>query len=415
MKRSLFFPSLLVLSSAGFADYSFDLRTEVEQIENINRSATDPTDDTRVSYGGNLVVSDSGANSSVDLTYDMERAEYLDDTFDTRTQTQGTGSLWVFNSNRTLNAFVENTLTETAIDVFSPEAGDNLNRISTTSAGVVARARLSGRDWLSLNGTKFWVRSEDQLSDSESEMAELSWVRQISSRSTFGLKGSHTNTIPGTPDTDDFATQRWAATATRRLRTGNLLVEYGQAYSDAEHYDGGDVGEFDEYRLTLSTGIGNGNFTFDGGRELVSSGMGQMGGSSFTPSGQSQFELNLRDYYQARLGFPLVPKRIDFSLYGELSDNDNQLSPNFSYIKSAGAAMNFVLRTGTISLDAARIDREEGDGITDVREQSELRYSIYYGSDIGENINWRCGFVRTDFGEDVVQKSVLCGLNVSVF
>ncbi len=421
MKTPLIFPVCFLLSSVAFAEISLDLRAELEQIENANRSVESPVDDTRVSYGGSFAITEEGSNSSVDLSYDLSRDEYLDKTFDTRTQTRGSGSLWFFNSSRTLNAFLENRISETAIDVFAPDAGDNLNKVSTTSTGVQGRARLSARDTLSLTAAKFWVNSENELSDNNSDKLELAWERRLSTRTAFGLKASHTATMPDSPTVEDFAIQRWSVNASRVLPSGNVSIELGSAYSDAEHYNGQDVGQLDEYRLDLSVGETRANLTLNGGRELVSTGMEQASDGGFTQPGQEAFELNLRDFYNARFRYSFIPERLDFSLFGDLVDEDNQIAPGYTYIKSAGASLGITLASGVLSLGADHIDREEGDDAGIFRDQTELRYSLSYSNTIGKNIGWRCGFERSNFGEDpvagedIVSKSVLCGIDVAVF
>jgi len=415
MNKSLPITALILFCSPAIADFSLDLNAEAESKTNVNRSATEPVDDLIYRYGGNLSAMDSGAHYAVDINYNTRRETYQDETFDPVTRTTGSGNFQAFNASESLSWYLSNTLNETAFNIFAPEAGGNLNRVSTTASGVSLKPRLSGRDALAVSAGKVWVDSENPLLDSTADIIESRLTHGLNTRSSLGIVASYTYTSPDADAYDDFSEHRIAAFGERRHRNGTASFQFGVVNTDLVTSSGEELGYLTEYELRFTTNNPITNIELSGGRKLASSGMGALSDTSFTPAGSDEFQVNIREYYRADFNYELKPNKVSLYLFADQNNEENQYDTLYRDIQSIGGGLNYRLLYGSFNLYTQQVKRDEGFETGSTGSQTETRVGLSYGSESNRSLGWRCGVERSDYEEDVVSESVRCNINYSVF
>lgn len=410
MKRNLLWLACFAASGNALAEVDLVLRTGLEHRTNINRSADDPIDDDVFSYGGSFAVDNTERNYTAQLDYTGSRERYLDNTFPARTNMSGSGRVDLYTANRAFTWYASNRVTDNSRDLLDAEVPDNLTRVSTNQTGVIGSMRLSPRDNFDISGGKIWVKSENELSDSETDMAYVAWLHRTSSRNNVGLQLTYFMTTPKIETIDEFGTQKATAHWRREIKSGNFEMQLGLAKSDALKPDGDEVGEVPEYLLRVSTGSARSRFALGGGRELVGTGMGQPGNGNVTSGGGNEFRLMIREFGNINYSYDIVRRRFALSLSGEYANEDSQFSDDDTLIKQVGGGLSWQFRFGgRLGFTAESIFREQGRDLL-ARNSRENRFTLQYSQAILNNLSMRCAYELSKFENDIETTIVGCGL-----
>ena len=245
--------------------------SETEYTDNAFDTSDDKEDEVEQIIGLDVALQRATRSMTLDVAYDINRREYLEDNFEGRTVLEGYGALLLGNLQDRFSWLIEHQQRFLQRDSTGTDNPDNRDERSIFITGPNVYLRLSPVD--SLNGSLRYIETtfdDADESDSERIVADLRLLHQLNMLTSVYLFGSYAD-VDIDADSGDYERSIVALGVDREYRQGNISLAAGQ--TDLDRDVGDDVdGFFGRAIIRYTTSLHNFQFFYN--HEITDSSIG---------------------------------------------------------------------------------------------------------------------------------------------